>query len=125
MVQLHLLFSMVWLYLLSPQWCGSTSLSSQGCHSCGDRPHSSKMVPLAPRKFLSPSDSPSLLNDAAAPFSYLSMVQLHLSFPSQWCGCTFFYSQGCHSCEIPLPFSMVRLHLFFPSQWCYYTSLTF
>ena len=50
------------------------------------------------------------------------MVRLHPSFPSQWCGCTFFYSQGCRSCGDPpsllngttAPFyslSMVQLHL--------------
>ena len=51
------------------------------------------------------------------------MVQLHLSFPSQWCDCTFLYSLNC--AVVPLfPFSMVWLHLSLLSQWCGCTCLS-
>ena len=58
-----------------------------------------------------------LLGGVAAPFSYLSMVQLHLSFPSQWCSCTFLFSLNGAVAPLFL-FLMVRLYLSLISQRC-------
>ena len=48
---------------------------------------------------------------------FLSMVQLHLSFTLQWCGCTFLsLSNGVATSFFHSP--MVQLHFSYPSQRC-------
>ena len=48
------------------------------------------------------------------------MVQLHLSFTLQWCGCTFLsLSNGVATSFFHSP--MVRLHFFYPFQRCSWT----